>query len=489
MLAAARSERGDTLIEILVSAMLMLVIAAGIVTGLTAFGHESASQRQHAQADALAQQYEGYLRGEGLSQLVSLVQAGSTGSTVSPAPTVNGTTYTITNTAAYVSGATSAQACSGSGTSNADYVKTTTTVTWPHMTGNPVVEEGLVTASAGGALVVQVLDENAHGDSGITVQVAGTDPNTSSTSESLNTDNNGCAVFYGLTAGTYTVSESSPGYIDTTDNASPSQAETVIAGETTNDSLVMAKGATLNTQFEDVAANGVQTPVSSYGGNATTNWVLQNTSITPPTAGESSSSVTPLFPFTTAYVAYPGTCASNNINSSSILLLPGATQSTPLLLPFMYVTTVTKGAGSGATSTLSSVQFSDVGCGTSYPALAINATNTGGGQATAPQSEALPSGTYNVCAQWVVASSTTTVPTTTSTSTSYSYSTTTTHVFGVGWVTSTSTSTSRSSRTTSYTTTSTSTSTVAESTTSVTNTTSATSTPTLSQNAASSGSC
>ncbi len=499
---AAAHERGDTLIEVLVGAALLLVIAGGVVSGLTVFGHESANQRQHSQADALAQQAEGQLRGEQLSQLATLVAAGSAGSTSNV--TLDGTAYTITNTASYVARTGTTSSCTASGSGNADYIKTVSTVSWNGSSAlHPVQEEGVISASSGSSMVVQVLDENANPVSNITINVVGTDANTSSTNQTLTTDSSGCAVFYGLTVGTYTVSAAGPtgdGYIDTTGNANPSFNETLLAGQTTNVSFEMAQGGSLSTQFEAVAANGTQTPVSSYGGGSTA-WVLQNSALTPPASAQSSSSVSGLFPFTTPYVVYAGSCNSDSLVTSPASVPAGGSVSASLLLPALSLVALTSPQTSNTTSTLGGVRFTDSGCGTSYPLVATNLVNNTSTTATATESEPLPSGTYGVCAQWLVAHTGTTTSLSTSTSksttsnTSTSVSTSSDWNWPGGWtthtstVTNTSTTVYTSTSTTTVTNTTTSTSTSAAATSSVTNTTSAASTPTLSEAVATSGTC
>jgi len=493
-----REHRGDTLIEVVISAFLLLVIAGGVVSGLTVFSHESAGQRHHGEADALAQQAEGQLRGMQLSALQSLIAAGGSSSTV----TVNGTIYQITNTASYVSATSSGQSCTGTGSGSADYIKTTSTVQWgvpnagtyPNDGGKPVVEEGVLTASSGSSLVVQVLDENAQPDPGITISVSGTDANTSSTNTSQNTDSNGCAIFYGLTAGTYSVSAAGPtgaGYIDPTGNANPTTSPpvtTLIAGQTTNVSFEMAVGGKLTGSFQAITAGGVKTPVSSYGGGSTA-WVLQNSSLTPSSANETASTVTPLFPFTNQYTAFAGPCTTDNLAPSVVSVpagqSPGA--STQLLLPYLVIAVATNGTTSNTSSTLTGIRFFDTGCtpSHSYPTAALNAPNLSGATSTSAQSEALPPGTYSACAQWAVASTaTTSSPSTTSTQSTYT--TTSTRAFPRSTTTITTSSLKPSTTTVTYTTTSTVSS--DQTVTSVTNNTSQSTTATVSQ-AGASGTC
>ncbi len=520
---AASRERGDTLIEVIVSAALILVIATGVVTGLTVFGHESALQRQHSQADALAQLAETQLRGEQLSQLESLVAAGST---ALPSVTQDGTVYSITNTANYVAAGGTNASCTSSSAGHADYIKTTTTVTWgssDQLTLNPtsehtVVEEGLIAAAAGSSLVAQVLDENSSPVSGITIDVVGTDPNTTGTNVSATTDSNGCAVFYGLTVGAYTITATGPtgsNYIDPTGNSSPTLDETLLSGQTTNANFTMARAGSITANFADLAANGTQTPVSSYGGNGSIAWMLSNPNMGPPTTvAQSALTASTLFPFTSQYSGYAGSCSSDDLAPTSVTLQPNTSATPALVLPMIYLATLTNPQTSTTTSTLAAIRLTNTGtgCNGAYPAQAANLTNSLSTTATTTESEPLPAGVYSACAQWAVASTGTTTSLSTSTSlsthttTTTSVSTTstrqhnydpwttsTTTVTGTTTVTSTSTYTSTVTSTTTATATSTATNSVTNSiTTNVTGSTtssSAAATATLNQATAVSGTC
>ena len=57
------SEAGDTLIEVLASAVLVALIVVAMFNGFDSASRASAGERSRAQADALAQQAEDQLRG------------------------------------------------------------------------------------------------------------------------------------------------------------------------------------------------------------------------------------------------------------------------------------------------------------------------------------------------------------------------------------------------------------------------------------------
>ncbi len=95
-LSAAGSQQGLTLIEVMFSAMLVVLIGAAVVTGLGATAQISGDQRLRSQADALAQQDQERLGGLSDLELTQLNQV--------PARSVaiDGATYTITSSATYL---------------------------------------------------------------------------------------------------------------------------------------------------------------------------------------------------------------------------------------------------------------------------------------------------------------------------------------------------------------------------------------------------
>lgn len=200
--ACLLAEAGDTIIEVLVAAVLVALIAVATFTGYTGVAHVVGGQRARAQAGALAEADQARLKGLTLSSLSSSGSGSGYGNT-SYTAAVNGTTYTVTSSAQFVSTAGS-PACTSSTTTTADQVQTTSTVAWSSdaAVGGPVVINGLVTPRVGGSLIVRVLDSLGHAVVGANVSLSGGPTGASP----LTTDANGCVEFAELAGGTYTAS-------------------------------------------------------------------------------------------------------------------------------------------------------------------------------------------------------------------------------------------------------------------------------------------
>jgi type II secretory pathway pseudopilin PulG len=290
------AEDGFTLIELVVSALIIVLIGAGVAQGLIAGAHMSAYQRERSQADALAQQDQERLRGlsakqlDGLSQTVPL--------------SLDGTNYTITSTAAFVS-STGGAPCSSTGSGAAAYYSTASTVSWRGANGtSSVKEESLITPPAGGTLLVKAVDQTGAALSGVGVTASGTDI------ESGTTDSGGCVIMSDLTEGSYNLTFTRTGYVDPNSNPSPLTATASLTSSGTATpsigTVVMGQAATVNvngftTNFANNTPLSLQNPekadsVSWYGAGGT--YSMQNSAFTPSSLAASTATTAQLSSFT-----------------------------------------------------------------------------------------------------------------------------------------------------------------------------------------------
>ena len=199
----SRADAGFTLIEVLVSALLVVFIAGAASKALITTSHTSADQRLRSQADGLATQDQERLRGLSDDQLLNLTQSRSS--------TVDGTAFTVQSTSTWedTSGATSCHSTA------AAYYHIVSTVSWSEgfsKQSASIQEDSLLSRPVAGDLLTQVTDQTGAAINGVTVSTTG--PATSSSAGPLaqtgQTDANGCIMFAGLTPpGLYTVGLSS----------------------------------------------------------------------------------------------------------------------------------------------------------------------------------------------------------------------------------------------------------------------------------------
>lgn len=303
----AAGEDGFTLVELLVSALIIVLIGAGVAQGLIAGAHMSAYQRERSQADGLAQQDQERLRGLSAKQLDNLNQTVPV--------SLDGTNYTITSTASFVS-STGGAPCSSTGSGAAAYYSTASTVSWHGTNGtSSVKEESLITPPAGGTLLVKAVDQTGSPLSGVGVNASGPDV------ESGTTDSGGCVIMSDLTEGNYNLTFTDFGYVDPNSNLSPLTATASLTSSGTATpsigTVVMGQAATINvtgltTILAGTTLTGSQTAdsVSWFGAGAT--YSMQNSAFAPSSlaastgtsAQASTFTVANLFPFAFAGPTY-----------------------------------------------------------------------------------------------------------------------------------------------------------------------------------------
>jgi type II secretory pathway pseudopilin PulG len=373
--ACLRSERGDTLIEVVIAALMVALIATASLGGFSDIGHLTATQRNEEQAAALAQQDEARLRGLTISQLdstgTSTGPANATTGNTSYTQTVDGTVYTVTSTSKFISGSTGASACSGG---NADVVQTTSTVTWATNNGgrNPVVVHGLITPNNGGALVATVY--NGQAPSGSNVGLAGVTISLSGGPTSVTpviTDSSGCVVFAGLDSGTYTVNYTAPTggtWITNTGSTTiPSQNETVTATQTAQAPAVyLAQPGAIQASFQTTFNGNLYNSSGTSSGTLNTTltnqesdtFVVNNGQWTPNTQvfgtdstktsnsyAQTLTSSSSFFPFSSTmatsylYFAWAGSCTANEPSPTPAGFSIAANTTTPVTasMPAMII--------------------------------------------------------------------------------------------------------------------------------------------------------
>ncbi len=368
--ARLASQRGFTLIEVLVSALITTLIATAVAGALITNTDIIANQNGRAQAETLAEQDQERLKGLSAEQLDNLNQTYTA--------KAGGTSYTVTSKAWYLS-TSNGQSCTSAGGASATYFKTISTVTHSNAAGTTqtlATDESVISPDAGGSLLVQFHDQTASPLAGVSLSASGPE-NDAGTS-----DSSGCVIFSGLDSGSYNLTYTDIGYVDPNGNASPLADTATVAstgitapGKGNPIELGQAGGiaGTFKTQGSPTSvvtyadglswfsSGGAGIPMAAYRKNAT---ALQTTGQT--VTASTPASVNGLFPFvsstnpvsyTNNYQAWAGTCRQEQppAGNDMFTVAPGSSLSGQIF----YVPTVqlTVKNSSGTTVTPTDVKF------------------------------------------------------------------------------------------------------------------------------------
>lgn len=387
------NEQGSILLEALVSGILLVITAVGVFSAFDAGTRASAEERHRAQAEGLAQADLARLRTMRVSALSNLHQ--------SKVVTLEKTPYTIESVAEYETDKTGTASCKA-GTASADYIQIRSTISWPSLGSRaPVVEQSLVAPPNGsvsaksGSLAIQIEDAANEGVEGVGLNGTGAGTFTGVTGS------NGCEIFGDLPAGNYTLTLSGGSLVDKNGEAPKPQSTSVVEEATNTLALQYDFGGTVAVSFQ-TRVGGVLVP-SSADSVVAFNSGMQKAK-TFGTVGTPKAEVTasPLFPFTSAYSIYAGTCKEDNPGEAAPEAAIGepivaAKTSTPVTieLPALHLT-AWNGASKeapGEPVSGAQVKVTDTRCAAEAPDVRTFTTNAKG-ELPDP---GLPYSTYNVC--------------------------------------------------------------------------------------------
>ena len=368
---ALRERSGFALIETVMSAALLVVVALGVYAGIDGPSSVAASNQARSVAVALAQQDQDRMHAMRSLDL-SNYQATRTA-------TVGGVPYQVTSRAEWVTDSSGTVSCTSS-SSQANYLKISSAVTSPSIrAAKPVSLDSIVApapavfGSNQGNLSIQLQDEAANPVVG--VPVALTPPGTLS----LTTNAAGCAFF---------------GYVDPSGASSISIPTSVVAGSTNVVTKSYAQAASISASFDTVVGSGAPQPAQAQA------VTVEDPGLPAPgrrvfTAPSLQSTIvaSALFPFTSGYGVYAGSCATDDPTAYSqspslVTPGPGAGASVTVREPAINVAVTRAGAPlSGAHVVVKSTAS---GCTESF----TQTTNAQGALA----SPGFPFGPYSVCA-------------------------------------------------------------------------------------------
>jgi prepilin-type N-terminal cleavage/methylation domain-containing protein len=411
-------ERGFTLIEVLCSALLVVVVSVGVLSSMDSTSRASENSRARGIAQTLTQQDQERMRGMTVAQLTAMPSTPQ-------AKTVDGRTFQLTSTAVWSGDPDPSPPCGGD-PSTTDYMRITSTVTWTGMRVKPVISRSLAaepSSGVGGKVIVQVQDRAGTLAAGYNVHLSPSGVRTDAT-----TSANGCVVWDNLPAGDYTVSISRVGgYVDENGRDVWSKDVTVV-----NDRAVAVgpvafdKAATVKATFTTkigaytyVDGKTDRLTASQAGLTAQRRFGTVNSpqlSITTIQDDAHPTSVG-LFPFAGAYGIYAGDCSAEDPTTygqsipDTVTVAPGDVNKAVVVRLPPVDTTVQYGSGTKLDGASVYYTPSNAACG-STP---INMGVTGPDPANAANHGKLafpgvPWGDYNVCAEYNVPPGTPGIP-------------------------------------------------------------------------------
>ena len=181
------TQAGIAIVEVLVSALVLLIFSVGVVTVLTGSTRATAQERHRGQANALAEQELERVRSLRIIDLVSLNSTRwvlddgtqlATGCPTSGAQSRQ-TCYTITSTSQFQDEPAATNGCSA-GSGSRDYMVLTVSVSWTGMGAlHPVKAATIVSPPSGsfvpnsGSVLVNVTDSRNVGISGVALSGSG----------------------------------------------------------------------------------------------------------------------------------------------------------------------------------------------------------------------------------------------------------------------------------------------------------------------------
>jgi len=397
----SRDQAGFVLIEVLVSALLLTIVAVGVFVAFDASTRATARERNKARANTLAEQDLERIRSLRIADLSTLNQTRTVA--------LDGTSFTIVSKSQFLTENATTSTCA-SGTGSRDYLQLTSTVTWPNMAPDPPVTAATVVSPPSGSLVpnsgsllVSVADSQGNGISGVALTGSGAGSFTGTTGST------GCVLWRNLPAGTYSMiaGGTAAGMVDPNGSPPAGQTISVVDQGTANVNLVYDRPGAINNITFQTRAYGTNALVASNADSVIVFNSGMNTARQLGTPGTPlpSYSISNLFPFSSPYAIYAGTCTANNPGTGAALanvtVPPGGSisPSAPIQLPALQLT-VHSGNTSvapGSAVAGAGVTVKDLGCGN----LVRTYTTNSAGQLNSP---GLPYGTYEVCAQATIAS-------------------------------------------------------------------------------------
>ncbi len=380
--ARAAQEEGITLIEVMISALMVGFIALATFNGFDAANHATTAERLQNQATLLAAQSQEALRSDSATTLDRIEESSHVYK-----QTVGGETYTIVQSDKWVADNNQNASCSASGEEHSaqagNYLQIHTMVTWPQQlaaNGHALEQYSIITPPDGSGLEVDVLNGLTPKQPvpGVTV-VAGEGP----TASTATTGEAGCVIFGGIPATRINVEAFKLGDVTQAGAIKKVFPEVLVAPNiTTHVPVTLNQGAAITAEFAykgektyegkpvtgdtfvayntglesaphlELGSTSFNATYGSEGQYEALTGKYEATTATTPKSGTYYPSGN-LFPYEKAWDVYAGDCEANNpstvtkgeVAEATVILAPGqdATVKVPTSLVMLNVYKSAKG--------------------------------------------------------------------------------------------------------------------------------------------------
>lgn len=369
-------ETGIGLIEVIVSALLLVLVASGVYLGLDAASATSGTNKRRSLATGVAQQDQDRMRAMAVAELSNFRDERRM--------RVGAIEFTVRSSASWVTDGSGTASCTAA-TARTSYLRIASSVTWAGMTIKPVGIESVIAPPNGsfgtnlGSLAVEVRDRDGLPVPGAAVTLTGPRSYTDTTN-SL-----GCVLWGYLPAGSYAVAVAKPGYVSPEGVAQPSRAVGVVGETTATAGFDYDRGGQVRANYTTWNGTGWVTAAGAA-------FTIQHPRMTvalPPVTSDLSGLV---YPFPDPYSVYAGSCPGadplrNGQPATTAAVPRGGVASVDVRLASLGVKVVNGTTPrAGATLTLTGT---GAGCGPLPP----RATGSDG----YPADRAVPLGSYSLC--------------------------------------------------------------------------------------------
>lgn len=322
-LSAAAGDDGFTLVEMMVSLLILAIVSSGFAYGLQMAMSVTRDDRARVQASNLAARELEIVRNEFGASKSAPTTLGATSQVTNPHPlpggtagqplNLDGTKFTVVRTVEWLPAGTGTSPCDGGSAVTYPSLAVNVRVWWQEHGSTRDVEANTVLtppkgtlATIQGFIAAKVQGADGNGVSSLPVGITG--PGGAQTRV---TAGDGCAVFALSTAGNYTVTVNVSGYVSFDGQPSMSKPAVVAAGSIQVVPFSYDEAATLVLDYviDDGAGPEYVMPVPKPS------VTLFNSGL--PTMGKKeiasgTTTVSGLWPFPDGYSAWAGTCAVND---------------------------------------------------------------------------------------------------------------------------------------------------------------------------------